>query len=80
MTKTYLTHFMPLISFDTSWKHQKIRGFLVFSGEVSKDISGMKWVNVYLEIQSKSSLNTLHQAYVWQQGVWTIMTEKQKQN
>ena len=38
-----LTHFMTLISFDTSWKHQKTRGFLMFSG-VSKEICGMKWV------------------------------------
>ena len=27
-----LTHFMPLISFDTPWKHQKNSGFLMFSG------------------------------------------------
>ena len=32
--KLFLTHFMPLISFDTPWKQ-----------EVSKKISGMKWVN-----------------------------------
>ena len=25
-----LTHFMPLVSFYLSWKHQKIRGFLMF--------------------------------------------------
>ena len=44
LRKNGLTHFMPLISFDTSWKHQKTRGFLMFSG-VSIEISGMKWVN-----------------------------------
>ena len=38
-----LTHFMPLISFDTPQKHQKTRGFLMFSG-VIKGVSGMKWV------------------------------------
>ena len=37
--------FMPLSSFDTPWKHQKTSGFRMFSG-VSKEISGMKWVNV----------------------------------
>ena len=41
----HLTHFMPLISFDTPWKHQKTRGFDVFRG-VSKEMSGMKWVNL----------------------------------
>ena len=39
-----LTHFMSLVSFYTLWKHQKAFGFLMFSG-VSKEISGMKWVN-----------------------------------
>ena len=28
---------MPLISFDTSWKHQKIRGFLILSGGIERD-------------------------------------------
>ena len=37
-----LTHFMPLVSFDTPWK-QKTRAFLMFSG-VSKETSGMKLV------------------------------------
>ena len=39
-----LTYFMPLISFDTPRKHQKTRGFFMFSG-VSEEISDMKWVN-----------------------------------
>ena len=39
---------MPLISFDASLKHQKTSGFLMFSG-VSKEISGMKWVNTFAE-------------------------------
>ena len=43
-----LTHFVPLISFDTPWKHQKTRSFL-FSG-VSKEICGMKWVNEYHQL------------------------------
>ena len=38
-----LTHFMPLISFDTPWKHQKPEVFC-FQG-VWKEVSGMKWVN-----------------------------------
>ena len=32
-----LTHFMTLISFDITWKHQKIRGFLKFSGGIKRD-------------------------------------------
>ena len=34
---TLLTHFMPLISFDTLWKHQKTRGFLMFSEGIKRD-------------------------------------------
>ena len=33
----FLTHFMPLISFDTRWKHQKTRDFLMFSGGNKRD-------------------------------------------
>ena len=33
----YLTHFVPLISFDTPWKHQKTRSFLMFSGGIKRD-------------------------------------------
>ena len=36
----FLTHFMPLISFDTPWKHQKTRGFLMFSGYIKR----VKWL------------------------------------
>ena len=32
-----LTHFVPLISFDTPWKHQKTSGFLMFSGGITRD-------------------------------------------
>ena len=34
--KPFLTHFWPVFPFYTPWKHQKTKGFLVFSG-------GMKW-------------------------------------
>ena len=44
-SKYTLTHFMPLVSFGTPWKYQKTFGFLIFSGGVSKETSGMKWVN-----------------------------------
>ena len=37
----YLTHFMPLVSFYTPWKHHKTKGFL----GVLKETNGMKWVN-----------------------------------
>ena len=49
LDKIFLTHFMPLIYFDTPWKHQKTYGFLMFSG-VSKEISGTKWVSIYDDI------------------------------
>ena len=32
-----LTHFVPLISFDTLWKHQKTSGFLMFSRGIKRD-------------------------------------------
>ena len=31
-----LSHFMQLISFDTAWKHQKSRGFMMFSRGIKK--------------------------------------------
>ena len=31
-----LTHFMPLVSFNISWKHQKTYGFLVWFSDVFK--------------------------------------------
>ena len=34
---TLLTHFMPLTSFDTPWKHQKTRGVLMFSEGIKSD-------------------------------------------
>ena len=40
---SFLTHFMPLILFDTHRKHQSASGFLNLQG-VSKEISGIKWV------------------------------------
>ena len=37
LTFSTLTHFNPLISFYTPWKHQKTRGFLIFSGGIKRD-------------------------------------------
>ena len=31
------THLMPLVSFDTPWKHQKTIGFLMFSWVIKRD-------------------------------------------
>ena len=31
-----ITHFMRQVSFYTSWKHQKTRGFLIFSGNIER--------------------------------------------
>ena len=39
MSKEILTHFMPLISFDNPWKHQKTSDFLIFSRGIKRD----KW-------------------------------------
>ena len=36
ITRTYITHSLPMFSFYTPWKHQKTLGFPVFSG-------GTKW-------------------------------------
>ena len=36
-----LTHFMPQVSFDIPWKHQKTKDFQ----GASKETTGMKWVN-----------------------------------
>ena len=33
----FLTRFMPLISFDTPWKDQKTRGFLIFTGGTKRN-------------------------------------------
>ena len=33
-----LIHFMPLVSFYTPWKHQKTRGFLMFTGVNKKKL------------------------------------------
>ena len=32
-----LSHYMPLFSFYTSWKHQKTKGFLMFSGGIERE-------------------------------------------
>ena len=37
----FLTYLMPLVSFYTPWK-QKTRGFLIFSGGIKNETSGMK--------------------------------------
>ena len=34
---TILTRFMPLVSFYIPWKHQKTRGFPMFSGDRERD-------------------------------------------
>ena len=44
----FLTQFMPLVSFNNPWKHQKTRVFCF--QEVSKETSGMKWVNFSKEL------------------------------
>ena len=40
-----LTHYIPLVSFNTPRKHQKTRVFWCFQG-VSKETSGMEWFNM----------------------------------
>ena len=34
-----LTHFMPLTSFYTPWKHQETCGFLTFSGDIKRSVA-----------------------------------------
>ena len=50
-----LTHFMPVVSFDTPWKHQKSKGFVMLSGGIERD-SGMKCVKEGLAVLSQSLL------------------------
>ena len=38
MFKGLLTHFMPQVSFNTPWKHQKTFDFLMFSGGIERDL------------------------------------------
>ena len=38
MFKGLLTHFMPQVSFNTPWKHQKTFSFLMFSGGIERDL------------------------------------------
>ena len=35
---TYVTHFRPIVSFDTSWKYQKISPVLIFPGSKKQNI------------------------------------------
>ena len=37
MIPSLITHFMPLISFDTPWKNQKTSGLLMFSDGIKRD-------------------------------------------
>ena len=37
LQNSQLTHVMPLVFFFTSWKHQKARGVLRFSGGIERD-------------------------------------------
>ena len=54
---SFLTHFMPLVSFDTP---EHIRKPLVFScfQRVSRETSGMKWVKVGITSEPYSSVMT----------------------
>ena len=70
---------MPLVSFDTPWKHQKTSG--VFHG-VSKESSGMKWV-MHLSFQLNKSINfkSYHQlncTYNPGQGIWNKVKKYSK--
>ena len=35
--KYALNHFMPLVSFDNLWKHQKTKSFQMFSGDIEEN-------------------------------------------
>ena len=38
VSKWALTHFMPLVSFDTPLKHRKTKGFLMCAGVIKGDL------------------------------------------
>ena len=50
----------PMFSFDVPCKHQKTRGFLLFSGR-SKGNTGLKRVNTQIEIISEPSFQNEYQ-------------------
>ena len=44
VSRITLTHFIPLVSFYTPWKHRKAFGFVVFSGGIERDqLHEMGW-------------------------------------
>ena len=46
-----LIHFMPLVSLNTLWKHEKTKGFLMFSGGIERDQwHEMDWFNEFMQI------------------------------
>ena len=53
-TKTALTQFMPMVTFCTPWKHQKARGFPMFSWDIK--IIPLGW-NALRHMFNHSSFN-----------------------
>ena len=49
-----LSQYCPTSHFHTPWKHQKIVGFLTFSGGIEMDIES-KWANLINPLVSKLS-------------------------
>ena len=41
---------MPLISFFTTWNHQKTSGFLMFSGGVERPVAWNWWIDLYVQL------------------------------
>ena len=53
-TKNYLTDFMPMFLLYTSSKHQKTRGFLIFSGDIGN--IDLKWFDFNIaKLETKDS-------------------------
>ena len=69
----FLTQFMPLVSFNNPWKHQKTRVFCF--QEVSKETSGMKWVNFSKELLIIGE-NKWHQTLIREQKSISIQTSR----
>ena len=58
----FITHFRAMSPFCIPWKHQKISGFLMFSGDMEGDI-GLKWVK-YLPKSGYNFFRFPHSGYM----------------
>lgn len=56
--QNYLTPFMPMLAFYTSWEHQKSRGFKMFSGD-KRETSNLEWAECVKSIKGSKKLKVM---------------------